>query len=230
MYDETFDAILDILELILEMQEDGEDIPDDIFDELEAFISEIEGEEVPKETHVSEPATQNAPQPSQTPINEGFPRGAELIWILAGERPDAFISYLRTIPDPELNSLGENPQQLKSVIQRLKSRITPAAGESAEGIPRAQLQSSNVYGFQYDPGSGTLKIKFQGNDGVGNGPVYRYRGVPPHIFKIMQAGAVPAKTSGNNKWGAWWKFKQPSLGAAVNALIVRGGFPYQRIS
>ena len=103
-------------------------------------------------------------------------------------------------------------------------------GESADGIPRADLQSSNVYGYKYDPRTKKMLVKFQGNKGLGQGPVYEYDNIPPQVFKMIRSSAIPAKTTGQNKWGKFWKNKSPSLGASVSALLVKGGFPYQRIS
>ena len=97
-------------------------------------------------------------------------------------------------------------------------------------VPQAQMPSSNVYGFNFDKGSGKLLVKFQGNDGLGQGPVYEYEGVPPIIFELFKKGAIPARTDGENKWGRWWKGKVPSLGASLYTLIKNGGFPYQRVA
>jgi hypothetical protein len=164
-----------------------------------------------------------------TPVSQ-IPRGADLLWILAGGQREPFINYLRTFPDPELNALARNPSQLRNVLERLESQVTLPAGEVSDGIPKADLQSSNVYGFSYNPREKRLFIKFNGKNEVGDGPVYEYEGVPPAIFKIFRAGAIPAKTKGSNKWGSWWQGKNPSLGAAMNALIKLGGYPYQQVA
>jgi len=47
---------------------------------------------------------------------------------------------------------------------------------------------------------------------------------------MFKMGAVAAKTSGQNKWGKWWKWKSPTLGGAFFSLIKMGGYPYQKIS
>jgi hypothetical protein len=59
--------------------------------------------------------------------------------------------------------------------------------------------------------------------------VYGYEGVPPQIFRVFQAGAIPAKTDGQNEYGSWWVGKRPSLGASFYELIKKGGYPYQKL-
>lgn len=157
------------------------------------------------------------------------PKGADLLWILSGQRPEVFQKYLATAPDPQLNELSQQPERLQNVISNLLQTVTPSVGEPSQDVAPAPLQSSNIYGFQYDPRTKRLLVKFQGNKGLGQGPVYQYEGVPGYIANLFRMGAVSAKTAGRNKWGAWWKFKNPSLGATHYALI-RDIFPYQRIA
>lgn len=159
-----------------------------------------------------------------------IPDGAELLWILSGENPEAFTQYLRTYPGDDLTALANNPAHLNYVISELQRRITSPYGQSSEGIPKDNLQSSTVYGFTYDPSSKKLRVKFQGDDAEGQGPVYEYDEVPANIFKMFQSAAIPAKTSGSNKWGRWWVQKSPSRGASMNALIKKGGYNYRKIS
>lgn len=151
------------------------------------------------------------------------PAGADLLWILSGGNADAFSRYLSNVPDPVLNSIASNPERVQSLINQLSKKVTLPVGEVSEGIPKAELQSSNIFGFQYDPRRKLLRVKFQG-DGI-----YEYGGVPPQIFKAFQAGAVPAKTTGSNEYGYWYRGKEPSLGAAFYELI-RDQFPYQKVS
>lgn len=158
------------------------------------------------------------------PINAPMPQGADLLWILSGGQPDAFVNYARTFPDAALNALANNPQALASVLGRLEQQMPQGDRGSADGIDRAPLDSSNIYGFQYDPKSGGLKVRFQ------SGAVYGYQGVPKQIYQIFANGAVPARTEGQNEHGRWWVGKNPSLGAAFSALIRQGGYPYQRLN
>lgn len=153
----------------------------------------------------------------------------QLMWILAGQREDIFINYLNTYPDPELQTLVKNPTELERVIVQLHEMMPsgrPVVSE--EGIPHAEINSSNIYGFQYDPSSKSLRVKFQG-DGPNGGPIYEYDNVPLNVYKAFETGSVPAKTSGQNNFGRWWQGKMPSLGAAFYELIRNGGYAYRRV-
>lgn len=97
-------------------------------------------------------------------------------------------------------------------------------------IPIAPHPSSNVYGFQYDPGSEKLLVKFMGKDTANSGPIYSYEGVPNYIFDILRRGSVAPKTSGSNRWHTWKEGVTPSHGASMYALIKAGGFPYQKVA
>lgn len=158
------------------------------------------------------------------PITPNIPEGSELLWQLAGGQPDAFVNYLRTVPDPALNSLLRQPDVLNNLINHFTRTAPPGEPPSSDGIQHADLNSSNIYGFKYNPKNQRLMVKFQ------EGPVYGYDGVPPGVFDIFRQGAVPAKTDGKNRFGRWWKKKQPSLGAAFYEMIRQGGYPYQRLS
>ena len=162
-------------------------------------------------------------QEVQAEAQAPMPIGTDLLWILAGGQPDAFINYLRTYPDTGLNALLKNPAQLQAVIGQLERNMPQGERGQQDGIPQAPIESSNIYGFQYDPKSGNLKVRFQ------SGSVYGYTGVPPGVFNVFQQGAVPAKTDGQNEHGRWWQGKMPSLGAAFYNLIRQGNYPYQRL-
>ena len=83
--------------------------------------------------------------------------------------------------------------------------------------------SSTIYGFMYDDKTGKLKVRFN------EGGVYEYSGVPKQVYQMFEAGAIPAKTDGQNNFGIWWKNKKPSLGASMHSLLKMGGFPYTKI-
>jgi hypothetical protein len=159
----------------------------------------------------------------QAPIEAPPPQGTDLLWILAGGKPDAFVEYLRTFPGANFQQLLANPAQLQRVVAELSQKFPEGINLEADGIPHAPLMSSNIYGFQYDSQRGELLVRFN------NGGVYAYEGVPPGVFNIFQKGAVPAKTDGKNQFGEWWQGKIPSLGAAFYELIRNGGYPYQRL-
>lgn len=152
-----------------------------------------------------------------------IPKGAEFLYLLAGGDPKAFAKYAKQVPDANINRIAANKTTLDNALNKLQGSIQISKGEMA-GIPQAGLQSSTVYGFKYSPKNKRLFVKFQG-DGV-----YKYDNVPSTIAKLFMNGAAMAKTQGSNKFGAWWKGKKPSLGAALNQHIKNLGFPYQKIS
>lgn len=182
--------------------------------ETMSFLMETQRPKTPEETETA----------SIPPVEAPIPVGAELLWILAGGQQEAFVNYLRTYPDEALNSLLQNPEMLRSTIDRLERTMPQGERGQQDGIEQAPLDSSNVYGFQYNPSSGYLKVRFQ------SGAVYGYQGVPPGVFRVFQQGAVPAKTTGQNQYGKWWVGKLPSLGSAFYSLIRMGGYPYTRLS
>jgi hypothetical protein len=168
--------------------------------------------------------SRQAPPSGEPPVQQPTQGREDLLWILAGGQEDAFVNYLRTFPVPQLRRMLKNPAQLAQTIERLQKDMPQGQQTSQGGIPHADLNSSNIYGFQYDAKTGKLLVRFQ------NGGVYGYDNVPRGVFKVFQHGAVPAKTKGQNQYGTWWQGKIPSLGAAFYELIRSGGYPYQKLS
>lgn len=203
--DEVVDNLISFVQGVMS---DIDNIDDEEFEQILAFLQES-----------------IAVIQEQQPIEAPIPLGADLLWQLAGSNPGAFIDYLRSVPDPALNALARNPTQLESLINRLSQEMPAQLPRPVEaGIEKAPLNSSNIWGFHYSPKTGDLLVRFQG------GNVYHYGGVPPQVFKIFQAGAIPAKTDGQNAYGKWWKTKMPSLGAAFYELIRSGPYPYQQVA
>ena len=157
-------------------------------------------------------------QPEQPPSAD-----AQLLWILAGQNEEAFVNYLRTYPTAATQQLLNNPDELNRIIEFLHAMMPPGEQPSADGIQHADLNSSNIYGFRYNPKSQKLKVRFQG------GSVYEYDGVPENIFNAFRQGAASARTSGQNQYGRWWQGKNPSLGAAFWNYIRNSGFDYRRL-
>lgn len=123
---------------------------------------------------------------------------------------------------------------LVQVMEHVANRIQQLRNEEEfpTAIPPLQesYPSSNVNSFSYDEDSGKLFVKFQGDYPQQNGPVYQYTGVPKQIFELFKRGAVPARTDGKNKWGRWWKGKNPSMGSSMYTLIKQGGYPYMKVA
>lgn len=123
---------------------------------------------------------------------------------------------------------------LIQVMEHVANRIQQLRGEEQLPAQQQKLEqsypSSNINSFGYDEETGQLLVKFQGDYPQKNGPVYSYGGVPKVIFDLFKKGAIPARTDGKNKWGKWWKGKNPSMGASMFTLIKNGGYPYKKIA
>lgn len=158
------------------------------------------------------------------PPTEETPQGADLLWQISGSNPSVFARYMSQVPDPALNNFARNPAMMRNLIERFSQEQPPQSPIQVQGIEKAPLNSSNIWGFNYDPKSGKLLVRFQ------KGSVYEYEGVPPHIFRIFQAGAIPAKTNGQNQFGRWWIGKNPSLGASFYDLIRSGPYAYEQVA
>lgn len=148
---------------------------------------------------------------------------AQLLWTLAGGKPEAFVKYLQTFPTRATQALLQDPEQLKQVIEDLAKRMPMGEQPSQDGISPAPMQSSNIWGAKYDHRTGRLMVKFHG------GSIYEYSGISPYIWKAFISGDASARTEGKNQYGQWWVGKNPSLGAALNQYIKEGGFRYRRI-
>ena len=120
--------------------------------------------------------------------------------------------------------------ELLYISERIDLLKTQAAQESVPPLNKAPFQSAVVNSFKYDPKSQDLFVKFQGDFPQENGNVYKYSGIPKFIADIFSQGTVGPKTTGKNKWHAWFQNVLPSHGAALNALIKKGGFQYKKVA
>lgn len=219
---EHLENLLDeILAGIQEMLQSGQPIPQELqelaAEEINALTQEIDT------LYTQQPQGGPTPEPTpEHPVNEPVPPGAELLWVLSGSNIDAFVNYLHTIDDPDLNALLHNPDRLDQIIGQLHSQYPKGEPAVANGIEHAPLNSSNIWGARQLK-NGKVQVRFQG------GSVYEYDGVPGQVFKAFMMGSVPAKTQGRNQYGAWWKGKQPSLGASFHELIKERGYNYRRL-
>lgn len=200
----------------------GEEPPEEIQDLLMQVIqtSQQQIQQLRQEA-INAPPEQT--QPGVLPPQTGPSNDAQLLWILAGQQPQAFISYLRTFPTAATQALLNNAGRLNDTIEQL-SRMMPAGQPPViDGIPHADLNSSNIWGAAYDKNSGKMRVRFQG------GSEYEYDGVPANIFNAFIHGNAEARTTGQNQYGRWWRHKNPSMGAAMNQYIKAGGYPYRRL-
>lgn len=174
-------------------------------------------------TKIDEIKSSEQQQQLQVPENPTVSADAQLLWVLAGQQPQAFISYLRTFPTSSTQSLLNNPSQLNATIEQLNHMMPAGQPPVIHGIQHADLNSSNIWGTAYDPRSGKMRVRFQG------GSEYEYEGVPQNIYRAFVKGNASAKTKGKNEYGQWWVGKNPSLGAAMNQYIKASGFNYRKI-
>lgn len=139
----------------------------------------------------------------------------------SGEQlPDEFLAQIAQTLELMYNRLEE----MEGVGGGPTTQPGPTEGDLQQAMP-----SSNVDSFAYDDKSGKLLVRFLGKHPNRNGAVYSYDNVPAPMFDLFRRGAVPARTNGQNKWGKWWKGKNPSMGSSVYTLLRQGGFNYRRV-
>lgn len=226
------ELLAQLLVFLEQLEANFEDLSEEEAAEVSNFIQEVIQHITTQTQPITPPPQPEEPEiaPIEAPLQPLPSDATQLLWILSGSKIDAFVNYLNTFPDPELQALLRNPTELDNTIRQLHAMMPTGEQPVSEGIQHADINSSNIYGFKYDPNTGKLLVKFQGSGESGQGPIYEYSNVPKNIFNIFRLGAVPAKTSGRNKFGVWWRGKMPSLGAAMYELIKKGGYPYQRLS
>lgn len=178
------------------------------------------------ESQSQEPFGGNPQPPQPEPQGTGAPPSpdAQLLWILAGQQEDAFLQYLQQYSTLETQALLRNPAELERVVQFLHAMMPSGRQPVVDGIQHADLNSSTIWGHQYDPSTGKMKVRFQG------GAEYEYDGIPPNIYRAFSDGSAAAQTDGQNDYGRWWRGKNPSLGAAMNQYIKQGGFSFRRLN
>ena len=125
---------------------------------------------------------------------------------------------------------GVLAQAIGSLFDQIENLKANHTGGTITPLEPAPFESSNINAMRYDPEKQEAYIKFQGKFPSQNGPVYKYSGVPPYIFDVIQRGSVAPKTSGKNAWHRWERGVTPSHGASVSALLKAGGFNYQRLT
>lgn len=220
--EELQDLLRELVQGINTVMQSGEELSDEfqgiLAQTLSNLVDRIDESRAQQNVPPQQPPAASAGQQPGTPSPD-----AQLLWILAGQQPQAFISYLRTFPTPATQSLLANPTQLNATIVQLGQLMPQGQPATIHGIDHADLNSSNVWGAAYDPRSGKMKVRFQG------GSEYEYDGVPENIFRAFIKGNASAKTKGRNQYGQWWVGKNPSLGAALNQYIKAGGFNYRRL-
>lgn len=121
----------------------------------------------------------------------------------------------------KLAELTSQPQitqpKRQEIIQKVKTN------EKTKDDLQSDLKSSVIRYTDYSPKSQTAKVVFN------NGHTYVYKNVSEDVYQNFTKADTPAKTEGENKYGMWWKGKNPSLGASFNQHIKKGGYEYKRV-
>lgn len=84
------------------------------------------------------------------------------------------------------------------------------------------LKSSNVKNIMYNDDTKEMFIQFQDKS------IYTYFNVSFDLFLKVSGGKATCITTGENKYGKWYKGKSPSVGAAVHKYLVKSGISYKK--
>lgn len=149
------------------------------------------------------------------------------------EYAQLIMNYLQTnganLNQESQQALGEFLQTILQIIEMQGQQGGTLPPAPTLPIP-AGMPSSNVAGMDYNDKTGELLVQFLGKHPNRQGAVYSYPDTPKVIAELIQAGAIPARTKGQNAWGKWWPGKVPSAGASVFSLLKNRNVPYQRVS
>lgn len=226
---QTLEALLDeLIQGIQDVIQSGEVLSDEfqglLAEELNQLTTQIDN--IRQQDGQQQPFQGQTEQAAPEPQGIGAPPSpdSQLLWILAGQKEDVFLQYLQQYSTPQTQALLRNPAELERTVQFLHAMMPSGQQPVVDGVPHAELNSSTIWGTQYDPSSGKMKVRFQGGD------EYEYDGVPQNIYKAFSEGHASAKSKGQNQYGKWWVGKNPSLGAALNQYIKAGNFPYRKLN
>lgn len=198
--------------------------------DIEELYDEAEQQNIAPTEQITPPETQPIPPIEQEDIPPPSPNqpiqvtdNVRLVWILSGGRRDVFTDYLSNFPDPAFRDILANPTELQRIIAELEQN-NPVSnyGDVQDGIAKSQINSSNVYGVQYDFKKKNLLVRFN------NGSVYAYD-APPQLYNLVAGGRAAATTDDKRKPLRFWRGKNPSLGASVWQYLRNTGVPYRRL-
>jgi flagellin-like hook-associated protein FlgL len=228
---QTLEALLDeLIRGIQDVIQSGETLSDEfqgmLAQELDQLTSQIDTMRQQEQPTQQQPFQGNPQPPQQEPQGIGAPPSpdAQLLWMLAGQQEDAFMQYLQEYSTPETQALLRNPAELERIVQFLHAMMPSGQQPVVDGMQHADLNSSTIWGHQYNPSTKKMKVRFQG------GSEYEYDNIPANIYRAFSNGDAAATTNGQNDYGKWWISKRPSLGASLNQYIKQGGFNYRRLN
>lgn len=137
--------------------------------------------------------------------------------------------------------MKEKPERSREVMQESISKVGDLVKEHTAPLERdvkpiQALKSSNVRYASYDPEKQKLQVLFAPSGKYTKGQIYEYFDVPAEDVESFRAGADAAVTTGENAFRAWYRGKDPSLGAAFDEFIKQRDekgdykYPYRVIS
>lgn len=223
---ELEDLMSQLIQGIQQVFSSGESLSDSIQGMLAKTLGNLFNKIEESKASLQQPFQGKTEEPIASPqaIGSSPSNDAQLLWILAGQQEDAFLKYLQEYKTPETEALLRNPSELERTVQFLHQMMPSGEQSVVDGIKHADLNSSTIWGTQYDPSKGKMKVRFQGGD------EYEYEGIPANIYRAFSQGDASAKTKGQNQYGKWWPGKNPSMGAALNQYIKAGNFPYRKLN
>jgi hypothetical protein len=234
MNDQAIDQIKEALrEMVQLLVQRGQPLTDELklalsqaMEHAASRIQQLRQEDIQREQEEQQPFGGQPTPPQPEPQGIGAPPSpdAQLLFLLAGSREDVFLQYLQEYSTPETQALLSNPTELERVVQFLHAMMPSGQQPVVNGMQHTDLNSSTIWGTQYDPSTKKMKVRFQG------GAEYEYDGVPTNIYRAFSQGNATASTNGQNDYGRWWRGKNPSMGAAMNQYIKQGNFPYRRLN
>jgi hypothetical protein len=142
---------------------------------------------------------------------------------------EIMISSGEHFPDELQGMIAQTLELLYSRIEELSTQ-EPEAPTYTPSPTTSNMPSSNVAGMNYNPQTQDLQVQFLGKHPNRNGSVYEYPNIPKPMAELLLSGAIPARTDGSNKWGSWYRGKNPSAGASVFTLLKNRNVPFQRLS
>lgn len=125
---------------------------------------------------------------------------------------------------------GAVAQELDYLTTRIDELRATQAPPLLTDSDKSPIDSSVINAFKFDPKKGNLLVQFKGKFPNEKGSIYSYQLNSPEIFNLFRRGAIPAKTDGKNKFGSWWKGKNPSMGSSMNVLLKGLNLPYTKLS
>jgi hypothetical protein len=115
-------------------------------------------------------------------------------------------------------------QKRRAFRAKRENILLPSARAIKQSKIKGSVKSSNLWKLGYDASKQVMIAEFN------TGKRYRYLDVPFTVFDKVVNGRAHPITTGSNKWGSWDPRKYPSIGAAFDKYIKKGGYKHERIA